>query len=296
MNKNSQSRGWILTEFDIVDPEVLVEKLRMKKWAGVFQLEAGTETGRKHYQMYIEHSSAIRFSTIKKLFPTAHVEPRKGTKKQAWDYCSKEETRLSGPWEIAPVAFEEQGKRSDLEDYRDFLVEGGTIGDLFEQFPNAMRYVAGLNRLEEELAVKAGKNVIVDRTVDFIYGPTGSGKTLSIFEKYERLEFYRVTNWKNPFDNYRGERVIVLDEFLGQLPIETMLMLMDRYSSVFPARYRDRVNLSEKIIIISNLSLSGIKQRYVSNGVADVSWAAFERRIANVFYKDCLESDFVKMN
>ena len=55
-------------------------------------------------------SGTKRLSGVKELTGTAaHWEPRRGTHQQAAAYCSKEETRIDGPWEVGtpPV----QGKR-----------------------------------------------------------------------------------------------------------------------------------------------------------------------------------------
>ena len=65
----------------------------------VFQREKGHETGTEHIQMYLEFSMSKKFDTIKSYFPKAHIEARNGTKSQARDYCMKEDTRISGPYE-----------------------------------------------------------------------------------------------------------------------------------------------------------------------------------------------------
>ncbi|MCL2798559.1 MAG: hypothetical protein FWD58_11030, partial [Firmicutes bacterium] len=52
----------------------------------------GTEAnpgGTVHLQVYLEFTGGKTFATIKKLFPTAHIEPRLGTKKSARDYILK---------------------------------------------------------------------------------------------------------------------------------------------------------------------------------------------------------------
>ncbi len=43
-----------------------------------------------HLQIYVETKNATKFERIKKLFPTAHIEPAKGNRKHNYDYCSKE--------------------------------------------------------------------------------------------------------------------------------------------------------------------------------------------------------------
>ena len=112
MENDTFTRGWLLTIPYIHNGK----KLKIKDIIdifdrysyGVFQLERGGKTGYKHYQLYIENKNKIRFSTLKKLIPYAHIEDRTGTKKQAFDYCTKEKTRLHGPFEF--------GTRPDFND------------------------------------------------------------------------------------------------------------------------------------------------------------------------------------
>ena len=71
----------------------------------IFQREKGTETETEHYQVYIEFCVSKRFDTIKGYFPTAHIEKRNGTKMQAKEYCSKEETRMGDVFEYGELVF-----------------------------------------------------------------------------------------------------------------------------------------------------------------------------------------------
>jgi len=58
----------------------------------VFGIEICPTTKREHYQGYIEFSSPVRISRVKKFFNdnTIHLEKRKGTSLQAINYCKKD--------------------------------------------------------------------------------------------------------------------------------------------------------------------------------------------------------------
>lgn len=65
----------------------------------VWQLEEGNNTGTPHYQGYVELVRKRALSRLHQLIPClarAHIESRRGTAKQARDYCMKEDTRVAG--------------------------------------------------------------------------------------------------------------------------------------------------------------------------------------------------------
>lgn len=66
----------------------------------VVQQEKCPDTGRLHYQGFAMLTSPKRLNAIKNILgsDTVHVEKNKGTPQQAWDYCTKEDTRVDGPW------------------------------------------------------------------------------------------------------------------------------------------------------------------------------------------------------
>lgn len=95
--KNPQARAWCYT---INNPDKNIYKILCDTFSCsekyVFQLEAG-DNKTKHIQGYVKYKSATRFSTMKKRLPGAHLEAAKGSPKQNYEYCTKEETRLQEP-------------------------------------------------------------------------------------------------------------------------------------------------------------------------------------------------------
>lgn len=62
----------------------------------VFQLEKG-ESGNLHYQGAVQFKNQVSFSTLKQHHGSIHWE-RCGNYDKAKRYCSKEESRVDGPW------------------------------------------------------------------------------------------------------------------------------------------------------------------------------------------------------
>lgn len=52
--------------------------------------EFGSKSGAEHLQGYIRFEKPCRMSYLKKFFPTMHLEIRRGSEKQASDYCKKD--------------------------------------------------------------------------------------------------------------------------------------------------------------------------------------------------------------
>lgn len=62
----------------------------------VGQRERCPETGREHIQFYIKTKKTFRITGLKNALGfEAHIEERKGTHQQAYDYCTKSDTRVS---------------------------------------------------------------------------------------------------------------------------------------------------------------------------------------------------------
>ena len=96
-------------------------------------------------------------------------------------------------------------------------------------------------------------------------------------EKYGYENVYRVTDYEHPFDGYKGQDVIVFEEFRSCIKIGDMLDYLDIYPLTLPCRYNNKIACFTKIFIISNIPL---EQQYPEiQREQPRTWVAFLRRI-----------------
>jgi len=109
------------------------EKVRYVIW----QLEKG-DNGTPHWQGYVELTQQCRLSALKKWLPTAHFEPRNGTREQARDYCRKEDSRQDGPWERGNWEAGGAGSRNDITAARNAILAGADKRKVLDEFPEVL--------------------------------------------------------------------------------------------------------------------------------------------------------------
>ena len=160
-------------------------------------------------------------------FMPAHFEIRRGSSDEAERYCSKDDTRVDGPWRFGNRR-ENQGQRNDLALMRDMVRDGHGVGDLLEVMPgNVIRYHRAIDMLRAQYAPHRTEMP----EIYVFWGPPGSGKTRRAFDMClnEGVSFYpkQPGKW---WDYYDGQHTIVWDEFYGSsLPFTDLLRLLDRY-------------------------------------------------------------------
>ncbi|MDO4929097.1 MAG: hypothetical protein Q3976_08600 [Corynebacterium sp.] len=286
LSQRKQSRGWVITaSAEKFSREDIIEALG--DYAGVVgQLEEGKETGYRHWQLYVEHSSAIRFSTLQKKLPTAHLEPRCGSKAQAYEYCTKKDSRV--PDEL-PVMVgrinvaDNQGNRTDLQELQQRILDGNeTFEDLLTDFdcpawryPSQVRFLVQARDTQRQ---RQEENQLRKLSMSYWWGAPGAGKTMRAWEETNGFhDTYRVTDYVHPFDNYAGQSTLVLDEFAGQIPLAELLNLLDVYPTELGARYSNKFARYTRVIIISNLAPAALFKNYEPARVQ-----AFWRRVHSV--------------
>ena len=200
----------------------------------IVQLEKAPTTGHLHYQGYAEFDAAYSIKRIKELLNSdnAHIEQRMGTQEQAINYCSKEETRLSGPWSLGNPR--QQGKRSDLLDVQDKLKNGATIGSIVEEnMSTFIKYSKGIKEAKFYLDKKSSSQ-LRDISVTLIWGESGAGKSKLVWEKTQgykdTFKLDRGSGNSIWFDGYDGEKTLWIDDFTGNwISLGMLLNLLDRY-------------------------------------------------------------------
>ncbi len=293
--KDTRSRKWQIT---INNPkEKGFDHERIKEQLGTFKScvywclsdEIG-ENGTYHTHIFMACSDAVRFSTIKKKFERAHFEMAKGTSKENRDYIFKEgkwekdkkkETNLPETHEeFGDMPVERQGQRNDLIDLYDMIKQGLSNFDIIEENPAYMMHIDKIERARQIVKEEKFKNVYRDLEVTYIWGDTGTGKTRSVMDQYGYENVYRITDYNHPFDSYKGQDVVIFEEFRSSLKIQEMLNYLDRYPLELPCRYLNKIACYTKVYIISNIPLT-CQYDYIQQQYPE-TWEAFCRRIYNI--------------
>lgn len=273
--------------------EILSELKSLDYWCMCDEIG---ENGTYHTHLFLAFSNAVRFSTLKNKFSTAHLDIVKGTSQQNKEYIRKEgkwskdrkkETNLINTFEeYGDIPIERQGARNDLADLYDEILSGKTNAEIMRDNPEYMFNMDKIERARQIIRDDLYKNTFRQLEVIYIFGPTGTGKTRSIMEKYGYENVYRVTNYDHPFDGYKGQDVIILEEFRSSLKIQDTLNYLDGYPLELPCRYANKVACYTKVYIVTNIDLA---EQYESiQKEHPETWQAFLRRINKVmiFSKD----------
>lgn len=250
---DSQGRSWMIT---INNPTKLsyehLEFIENKKVKFlVYQLEVGSE-GTEHIQATVEFKSPIRFSTLKKVFgKSAHLEKRRGSARQAWDYCTKKETRKVGS--LPYMVGKEPSKTKEVQGKLviDMIKSNMTNVEIVNEDPALWKDVQKINELRQEINLAPYKTTLRDIRVFYLHGLTDVGKSYSVFN-FDHTA-YRVTDPKHPFDGYIDQKVIVFEDWSpNDYKITTMLKWLDKYPLTLPARYYSRIAAYETVFFTTN--------------------------------------------
>jgi len=244
----AQARSWVFTinnpsSTDLPQAPAWVEKAKFCVW----QLEL-SGTGTRHLQGYINLKQPARLAALKKLDPTAHWEVRRGTHKEAYDYSTKEDTRIEGPFEYGEAP--EQGKRNDLGAVKRAIDEGYSDKEIADDFFSIWVRHQKAFALYRAISTPP-RNFKTNVTV--IYGPTGVGKTHDINEQFpDAYWLTRTGNGTVYFDGYSDQKAVVIDEFYGWFPYDLLLRLLDKYPMQVSIRGSAANFVAEHVILSSN--------------------------------------------
>lgn len=248
---NAKAKRWCFTVNNPEHPPVF-ESASMAYL--VYQLERGA-SGTPHYQGYVRfHKRQTITGTQNKLhIGKAHVEKARGNEKQCRDYCTKADTRIEQPVEFGtydPDVKENPGKRTDLEDITDEIIAGASIQDIARAHPgDFIRYHSGISALHVQIAPK--RPPIKEMRLAVLWGPTGTGKTYRCRTRFP--DAYDVPRGRFPFDSYRGEETIILDEFSWEdWTIQDFNRMVDVYRYNLSTRYQNRSADWTRVLICAN--------------------------------------------
>lgn len=310
MDSDTQSRKWLLTfnnpeKYDFGHDNIKAVLSKIKNITYWCMCDEVGKEGTYHTHLFIYREGQMRFSMIKKKFPNAHIDYCRGTTQDNRDYVRKEgkhkdtdkaETNLPNTFEeFGECPIEEQGKRNDLNELYSLIKDGLSDYDILELNPKYMMQFNKIDRCRQVLREEQFKNKFRELTVEYWYGQTGQGKTRTVMERYGYENVYRVTNYKYPFDGYKGQDVIVFEEFFSSIRIQEMLTYLDGYPLELPSRYHNKIACYTKVFILSNVAFDE-QYREIFREHPE-TFRAFQRRISCIKYfgKDGLK-DYKNMD
>ena len=269
-----------------------IASLSFKTFEYLALADEKVKEGTFHTHVFICFKSSVRFSTIKKQFPTAHIEKCKGSVKENIDYIKKQGKWADTDKSMTSVefSFEELGEKpkenqgdSAFYDtmYRLVIEEQLSLGEILQLNHDYVKEIDTITRLRTALLIEKYKGTRrTDLKVTFIQGKTGCGKSRGILDEFGDENVYRVTDYTHPFDNYEMQDVIVFEEFRSSLPIADILCYCDIYPITLKARYSNKFACYNHVFFATNLPL---EQQYQDIQRSNPeSWQAFLRRIKKV--------------
>ena len=269
-NNPEQKHGYSGSPLEIVnklkDEWIKDKPTRKGYWAYCISSD-----GLKHVHMVLEDSGAMRFSKVKKAYPSAHLSPTKGNKKQVMAYIKKEPPfDEKGEKVIEAVSYGniEGFKKYPILNNNDTLI---TIENLIEEGLTPSQIMAEDIRFREKESIirkayfaKRYKETPPLRKVKVTWhlGASGSGKSYSyvqLCEEYGDENIYFNSDYSNKgvggFDNYCGEAILFMDELKpNSLPFELLLTIMQGYRAQIHCRYSNCYALWEQVHITSVFS------------------------------------------
>lgn len=301
----SRSRNWCYTVNNPSEGEIESLKALFSQELvvfHVFQQENAPTTGTPHIQGYVRFTNARTMRGISRLagFGRAHLEIAKGSPKQNMDYCTKEETRIAGPWTFGTCPTSTQGSRTDLTEFVEASMSG-TDRDalLIEQasvFARHFKWADAVVGLHLKKRAKQSYNDFFDSSkpdfnkfVGVLFGEAGTGKTSWILRTFERDDVFKLDIGDGSsnalwFDTYNGESTLLIDDFFGGISFSFLLKLLDVYALRVAVKGSFTYVNFRRVFITSNLEPDEWYANLHSKHPR--TWNALKRRIHHAWYFD----------
>lgn len=248
---------WAFTQFDMnwkfIPPNPDVRYI-------CYQKEITPTTNRDHYQGYVEFYKQI--SKKKALLilngGTMHIASRyvMATAEHNTTYCSKSETAYPDSFFQWGKLGGSQGSRTDLKQLKERILGGESVSDIALENPNVFHQYGRTLFFLEDIALSKLYRTTMTKGI-WIYGPTGTGKSHKAFENFHPDTHFVADDdvyKKGWWDNYKGHKIVIFNDFRGEIPYNRLLNFVDKYPLTVPRRGRSPLPfLAETLIITSSL-------------------------------------------
>lgn len=243
----SRSRKWCFT---INNPtgwdDADIERLRGVAQYVIIGKEVG-ESGTPHYQGFAYFKERKSLLQLKTYVPRAHLEPGKGTCKQAIDYCKKDGNFQE--WGEVPSGPEGQGDKwkTVLQ-----LARAGDMQKIEDEYPAIfLRYhqkLLGLHKPQRPIILDVLEN-------EWWVGKTGTGKSRTLWTMYPDHYQKSLNKW---WDGYNNEETVAIEEWAPKNDVTASFLKIwaDRYPFTAEIKGGTLQKIRPKrIIVLSNYTI-----------------------------------------
>lgn len=281
---NTKGRAWLatiqignmkkteLSEEKYKNPEIVADFF-LSRWensgkdrkAGIVVCMSKDGLYHCHMAMYSKNSTTLK--KVADILFQSYVEPQLSGKSQLELYLKKE-GKYAEKGEVILFSSglenleDTQGKRNDLDEIEALLNDGLKPEQIFEE---SFRYRKYEKMIKSDYLARRIKEtpLVKDMWNEYHWGRSGSGKTytyIKMCEKYTPDEVYLCNDYANArssgggFDFYTTNpaKIVVMDEFHGNIPYSQFLSLLDVYSrNQQHCRFQNTYNLWSCVIICS---------------------------------------------
>lgn len=252
---SNKTRNFGFTNYNLNSEEVFKANDHLIKYLA-FGLEHCPSTGRPHHQGFMvffnpRASGTKNLDSIGNMFKLnndcvhTHIYPLFGSLKANEKYCSKESEleKFGEP----PT----QGARKDLNELRDRIIQGTSVDDIAVENPIMYhQYGRTMHKLE---AIALRKKFRTEMTLGiWFFGPTGVGKSHEAFKDFHPDTHYVKNLNEDWWDGYKGQGIVILNEFRGQMKFAELLDLLDKYPKTVKIRNQEPVPFLAKYVLITS--------------------------------------------
>lgn len=287
-NIRGRSRWWTFTQFNLdFDYRKCMREYDIRYIA--YGEETCPTTGRKHHQgwAWFKHERESK-KKVGAIFGKSHCEPMYGSIRQNDAYCSKES-------ELVKFGEEPKQGDKDVRELRDMIREGTiTCDEIAMEYPEMYHmYGRTLQKIEAITLRQRRRDWMTSG--EWIYGPSGVGKSHEVFTKHDAKDVY-VKNLDGPvhwWDGYVGQPIVVLNEFRGQIPFGRLLDLVDKWPTTVQVRNQEAVPfLAQKVYVTSSQNPRDIYKHCLSE---DENIKQLERRF-DIYHLPERDAEKVRVN
>lgn len=278
-NKNLTTRGWMLTQHVFTAEPKYNNKIMNYL---VYAHQKCPTTAKDHWQIYVQYTSPRRSDKVQADFTGAFKEAQKYTANNCRNYIVNDEkkTNVKAPVEHGafdgnvPGIMKKPGQRNDIAQYIKAIAEGKEEYELMDEFPQQFARYKDLQ--QRVMNAEDGRHMVKPIypivtpwfTIEkpnprtklrhwIVIGPPNMSKSYMLIEAMGNMKRFVITTYKNKYDGYAGEDIIVFDDVIPERHDLIQLSNTDSMSRPTPesARYAHtklRPNTTRTIICFDN--------------------------------------------